>query len=397
MRSKRKNGDEELRELEREYLASYPRTSEQLEGAIKQAYMRRGVENWKDKFSALEDKARLSRPLEEGQEKPETQFWVVRITGGREVKPGALRSVPYPAKQPRVSGKAPDLETTVYQSEHDIQNMTRFRGRSQGPQDAVWRAIKKLGRKAERPGGFVWVWSSRLIDTMGEPRKTEPHASFDRDRIAELGRVRRQVRPRKGQLPHWSFRMTKAGYSTYKQIQGGPYLLDHEPDLVWLSPYEPKTTKAVFNPDEDIRDLERRAAEGDPSALRRLRIERRRRGMPSGVTWKGAKEIMRTARGLRGSMSERAPAEGWTNERYRIRVFETFHDYEIEDLDTGVARGMGDGVDMFSDPSDRGGLAPGTAAFNEAMAREVANNGAELREAYFGGDERSEENEEDSE
>jgi hypothetical protein len=216
MKAKKMNGDEELRELEHEYLASYPNTSEQLETAIKSAYKRTGVTNWKGKFLTLEDKARLARPLEDGQRNPETTFWVVRVTGGK---------------------KAADLEKTVYQDPHF--DMIQW-GRDSGPMGPVWRAIKKLGKQAEKPGNYVWVWSSDMLDTAG--------------RVNDLGVFRREVRPRKGALPHWSYKMTKAGYATYMQTSGVSMAGD---DLVWLSPYRPKTTKAtkaVLNNPATLRD-----------------------------------------------------------------------------------------------------------------------------------------------
>jgi hypothetical protein len=73
----------------------------------------------------------------------------------------------------------------------------------------------------------------------------------------------------------------------------------------------------------------------------------------------------------------------WVNETHQIRVYETSSDYQIEDMRTGESRGMSDGVDMFFDDRERA-LGPGSFEFYEAMAREVADNAAELREAYFG-------------
>jgi len=73
----------------------------------------------------------------------------------------------------------------------------------------------------------------------------------------------------------------------------------------------------------------------------------------------------------------------WENEDEQIRVYETSSDFQIEDLLTGVSRGMGDGTHMFYDDLDRP-LAPGTIAFNRAMEDYVKREGRLLREAYFG-------------
>ena len=89
---------------------------------------------------------------------------------------------------------------------------------------------------------------------------------------------------------------------------------------------------------------------------------------------------------VRGFLPENSPDEGWVNPDAEIHVYETSSGYEIEDLRTGEERGMGDGVDMYSDASGRS-LRPGTRAFNAAMEEDVAKDAWQLREAYFDSDE----------
>ena len=137
------------------------------------------------------------------------------------------------------------------------------------------------------------------------------------------------------------------------------------------------------NPDEDLRELERLARRGDRAARTRLQAERRRRGLPGGHTPESSRGLYGKARDLSRHAPDRDSPGVWTNEDARIAVRETFNGFDIEDLDTGVVRGMGDGVDMFTDRRDRS-LWPGTREFNEAMRREVEGNAGELREAYFG-------------
>ena len=146
----------------------------------------------------------------------------------------------------------------------------------------------------------------------------------------------------------------------------------------------------VLNPDEDLRDLERRARQGDRAARARLRAERRRRDLPGGHLPESSRGLYGKARDLSRHAPDREHPGEWVNEEERIHVYETSSDFQVEDIDTGESRGMGDGVDMFHDRRDHS-LWPGTREFNEAMAWQVEHDAAELREAYFGEDEEEEE------
>lgn len=83
----------------------------------------------------------------------------------------------------------------------------------------------------------------------------------------------------------------------------------------------------------------------------------------------------------------------WVNKEHRIEVYEASNGFYITDLDSSETKGMGDGVDMFGgydidgQDGEAGSVLVGTPKFYELMAATVADDGAMLREAYFGGSE----------
>jgi len=186
--------------------------------------------------------------------------------------------------------------------------------------------------------------------------------------------------------PSWGAQKHRTMIADHVELVDGSLFVHFEDEMGWTTDWVEVIGFIPIrkqNPDEDLRDLERRVREGDRAARARLQAERRRRGLPGGHLPESSRGLYKSARDLSKHAPDSSPAEGWVNEDARIRVYETSSDFQIEDLDTGESRGMGDGADMFHDRRDRA-LWPGTREFNEAMANEVERSGGELREAYFG-------------
>jgi hypothetical protein len=340
VKSKRHNSDEELRELEREYSASWPNVGEQLEAALAKVYERLGRRPESLNVGILKplrDKtvADLIQAISEGSETA-----LARVTQG-------VDDLPLEALDRAWTATVTHFRTLPRNSV-ELENWGGSR-----------YALQRI--RDDR----IRQFDPRRSDFRNNPDKSEPGTT--RVICAWCGAHIRGPESATAKTSHGICRVCYA-----KEVPTRPY------------PDEKKS-----NPDEDLRDLERLAAEGDPFALKKLRAARRRLGLPSGVTWRGAKGRLKTAREVVQHMPESSGA-GWTNEEYRIHVYETSRDFQIEDLDTGESRGMGDGVDMFTTASGRS-LWPGSVPFNQAMTRMVARDGAQLREAYFGvGEEESE-------
>ncbi len=73
----------------------------------------------------------------------------------------------------------------------------------------------------------------------------------------------------------------------------------------------------------------------------------------------------------------------WRNAELELHVYEGASAFYIVDERTGKTCGIGDGVDWLLDDNGEP-LDVGTDEFYAALERMVAEDGATLREAYFG-------------
>lgn len=77
-----------------------------------------------------------------------------------------------------------------------------------------------------------------------------------------------------------------------------------------------------------------------------------------------------------------AKQHAWIAKNGRLEIYEGCNGYYVRDSVTDDTYGIGDGVGMYSD-KDGNGILPGTKSWYAELRRDIRENGAEWKIAYF--------------